>query len=57
LQAIGDIAQAIRHYQAALKIDPKFVPAQGNLGNAMMAQGAFENAIKAFLKTVISKLP
>jgi len=57
LQAIGDIAQAIRHYQAALKIDPKFVPAQDNLGNAMMAQGAFENANKAFLKTVISKLP
>lgn len=42
--------EAEGHYRQALKVDPGFVPARGNLARRLFARGAFEDAREQYLR-------
>jgi hypothetical protein len=44
----GDTASALEEYRAALALDPGFVPARVNLGNALLVSGDAEGARLAY---------
>ena len=40
--------EAILHYKNAIRIDPKYVDAYNNLGNALASKGNYDDAIKQY---------
>jgi hypothetical protein len=48
----GDFKQAMEHYQAALKIDPKFYPSQGGLADTYSLMGQQEAARHEFARAI-----
>jgi tetratricopeptide (TPR) repeat protein len=52
LAADGLEAEAIEHYQAAVRITPEYYMVHLNLGNAKARQGDYEGAIPDFAETV-----
>ena len=48
----GDFERAVKHYQAALRIDPKFYPSQGGLADTYSLMGRQEAARAEFAKAV-----
>ncbi len=44
----GDTTAALVEYRAALALDPDFVPARANLGNALFVSGDFDGARQAY---------
>ncbi len=48
LDAQGEKAQAVRHYQEALRINPHFAQARYNLANVFREQGKMDEALKNF---------
>lgn len=53
LTNLEDYPKAIKHFQAALKIDKNFSEAANNLGNAYSSLGKFDEAIESY-KSAIS---
>jgi tetratricopeptide (TPR) repeat protein len=47
----GSVADAEKHYRAALKVDPGFAPARVNLARRLFERGVFEEAREQFLRT------
>ncbi|MBW2491193.1 MAG: tetratricopeptide repeat protein [Deltaproteobacteria bacterium] len=47
-----DLDRAIFHYKEALKINPKFATAHGNLGLALCRKGNYEEAVSYFAKAL-----
>jgi len=52
LQAEGNHAAAVPHYETALKLKPDFASAANNLGNAWVALGRRDAAARAFRQAV-----
>ena len=48
LHQAGELAGAIACYQRALGLQPDYVPALGNLGNALNSQGKYSEAIACY---------
>ena len=48
----GDAASAIRHYQEAIRIFPRFVEARSNLGVAYADAGRFEDALAEYRRAL-----
>lgn len=48
LQADGKLAEAVRHYGAALELKPDFASAANNLGNALVALRQPDAAVQSF---------
>jgi tetratricopeptide (TPR) repeat protein len=44
----GKLDEAIKAYDEAIRLDPKYVAAWGNKGNALDGQGKYDEAIKAY---------
>jgi tetratricopeptide (TPR) repeat protein len=44
----GERAEAREHYQAALRLDPRYVPAHVNLGNLLASEGDQDGAAAAY---------
>jgi lipopolysaccharide assembly protein B len=51
-QTRGDLAEAVRRYQAALALDAAATPAHLNLGDVRLAQGDAEQAVAAWERIV-----
>jgi Flp pilus assembly protein TadD len=49
-ETVGSVADAERHYRAALKVDPGFAPARINLGRLLYQRGATEEAREQFAR-------
>lgn len=52
LLAVSDPAQAERHFEAAIRIDPNNCDAYSNLGNAHLRQGRRADAIRCYQKAL-----
>ena len=46
----GNKEAAVKHYRAALKVDPGFAPARANLGRLLFARRDFDGAREQFLR-------
>ncbi|MBN2473632.1 MAG: tetratricopeptide repeat protein [Pirellulales bacterium] len=46
LRIPGQLDQAVRHYEQALRIDPKYLKAHVNLAYALTRQGKYDQAVK-----------
>jgi protein O-mannosyl-transferase len=51
----GNIQDAVLHYEAALKINPKDADTNYNYGNLLAAQGKMENAVKLYNASIKEK--
>ncbi|MGD0058242.1 MAG: tetratricopeptide repeat protein [Verrucomicrobiia bacterium] len=45
VQGAGQVQEAVRHYEQALRLNPDFADAHRNLGNALMQTGRIQEAI------------
>jgi len=45
---LGELAEAMKHYRQALRINPNYATAHNNLGNAMLERGELGEAIKHY---------
>ena len=52
LTNLEDYQKAIKHFQAALKIDENFSEAANNLGNAYSSLGRFDEAIESYERAI-----
>ena len=52
LTNLEDYQKAIKHFQAALKIDKNFSEAANNLGNAYSSLGRFDEAIESYERAI-----
>jgi type IV pilus biogenesis/stability protein PilW len=52
LTNLEDYPKAIKHFQAALKIDKNFSEAANNLGNAYSSLGKFDEAIESYERAI-----
>jgi len=52
LTNLEDYPKAIKHFQAALKIDKNFSEAANNLGNAYSSLGRFDEAIESYERAI-----
>jgi tetratricopeptide (TPR) repeat protein len=50
LVKLGDLEKAVGCFQAAIKIQPDYIPAYNQLGNTWQGLGKFEEAISAYQK-------
>ncbi|WP_052149803.1 GNAT family N-acetyltransferase [Aphanizomenon flos-aquae] len=50
LVKLGDLEKAVGCFQAAIKIQPNYIPAYNQLGNTWQGLGKFEEAISAYQK-------
>jgi tetratricopeptide (TPR) repeat protein len=55
LQARGDIAEALTHYQAAVRVKPQDAIANNSLGGALLATGNVPDAIVALTIAVVAQ--
>ncbi|HWB58142.1 MAG TPA: tetratricopeptide repeat protein, partial [Chthoniobacteraceae bacterium] len=55
LAASGDIDGAIRHYQAALAVQPDYIEARNNMGIALCDEGNVEGAIAEYHEALNTK--
>lgn len=49
----GNLAEAIRCYREAIRLQPEFVPTYNNLANALQAKGDFESALAAIRQALV----
>ncbi|MDD1449161.1 TIGR03032 family protein [Dolichospermum sp. ST_sed8] len=52
LVKLGDLEKAVGCFQAAIKIQPDYIPAYNQLGNTWQGLGKFEEAISAYQKSL-----
>jgi tetratricopeptide (TPR) repeat protein len=48
LAADGRLGEAVRHYEAAIRLKPDYVSARVNLGNALVTQGRLSDAVASY---------
>src|SRR5262249_48350228 len=48
----GELAEAIREYREAIRLDPNYFPAHTNLGNALRATGQLDESVREFRASI-----
>jgi protein O-GlcNAc transferase len=52
LRTLGELDEAIAHYQGALEVSPNFTAARSGLGSAFMLQGRLDEAVAAYRRAI-----